>query len=370
MSTHYDLAFVGGGLAASLLLHELRERLPGRVVIIDPHPPDARPAIHLSYWSATPSFLDRLAIGSWTRARVAGNPPEALTPLTMRLIRSTDVFAHCNALVGRMPVEWLRATASAITRQADGRYAVATDLGVVRADWVFDSACAIEPTFPARGRPQACASGTGLRVHADRPVFDPATAILCDPLGAGGFAYVLPLSPTEALVESTRFSARAQGPDQAPLLRYLRARHPGVAYTIAHTESGAIPLGFAPTRTAGPRHILLGTKRGLIKPSAGFGVMRMVSESRQLAAESVRRAGGGGPAAGARAARSGATTPGEGRGMGGGGGASGRPVAAIVIGPDGVTVRPIFDATTIALVGITALGTLLALLLRMRAKAR
>src|SRR5438045_1652345 len=34
-----------------------------------------------------------------------------------------------------------------------------------------------------------------------------------------------------------------------------------------------------------------------------------------------------------------------GGGLGGGGGSSGRPVAVIVIGPDGVTVKPVFDAT-------------------------
>jgi hypothetical protein len=43
------------------------------------------------------------------------------------------------------------------------------------------------------------------------------------------------------------------------------------------------PLGFAPRSTAGPRHVLLGTKRGLIKPSAGYGIVRIAEESRRLA---------------------------------------------------------------------------------------
>lgn len=55
-----------------------------------------------------------------------------------------------------------------------------------------------------------------------------------------------------------------------------------------------------------------------------------------------------------------------GSGIGGGGGSSGRPVAIIVIGPDGVTVKPIFDITKIALAGITAWGTMLMLLRKMR----
>jgi uncharacterized spore protein YtfJ len=55
-----------------------------------------------------------------------------------------------------------------------------------------------------------------------------------------------------------------------------------------------------------------------------------------------------------------------GSGIGGGGGSSGRPVAIIVIGPEGVTVKPVFDITKIALAGITVWGTMLMLLRKMR----
>jgi uncharacterized spore protein YtfJ len=51
-----------------------------------------------------------------------------------------------------------------------------------------------------------------------------------------------------------------------------------------------------------------------------------------------------------------------GGGFGGGGMSVGRPVAIIIIGPDGVTVKPIFDITKIALAGISAWITLLAML--------
>jgi uncharacterized spore protein YtfJ len=53
-----------------------------------------------------------------------------------------------------------------------------------------------------------------------------------------------------------------------------------------------------------------------------------------------------------------------GGGMGGGGGSSGRPVAVIIIGPEGVTVQPLFDLTKIALAGITAGATMFAVLRR------
>jgi len=53
---------------------------------------------------------------------------------------------------------------------------------------------------------------------------------------------------------------------------------------------------------------------------------------------------------------------GVGGGGGGGGGSNGRPVAAIVIGPQGVHVRPIVDVTKIAIAGITLGGTIAVML--------
>lgn len=55
-----------------------------------------------------------------------------------------------------------------------------------------------------------------------------------------------------------------------------------------------------------------------------------------------------------------------GEGGGGGGGSSARPVAAIVVGPNGVKIEPVLDITKVALAGIAAWGTVVAILTRMR----
>jgi hypothetical protein len=58
---------------------------------------------------------------------------------------------------------------------------------------------------------------------------------------------------------------------------------------------------------------------------------------------------------------------GEGYGVGGGGGGYtiARPVAAITIGPDGVTVEPIVDATKIAIAMFTTIGAMALMFARM-----
>ena len=278
----YDVVFVGGGLAATLLLNELRPASLGRVAVVDPWPLAERPPIHLSYWSRGPTPYDRFAVGTWRCARVADGPPEPLAPFCLRLVRSTDALAGMAGAWEGPNVHRLRATARSISRLGDGSYEVLTDSGDLHARWVFDSACGIAPVFPSPRRPHAVLSGTGLRVEADRPVFDANVATLFDPLDEESFAYLLPLDPTHALLESASFGPAGVGEDRAPLLRYLRTKHPEAEFAVAHSEYGVIPLGFAPPRTSGPRHVLIGAKRGLVKPSAGYGVVRIVRESERL----------------------------------------------------------------------------------------
>lgn len=281
--TLWEEIFVGGGLAALALLAELGGSPGGRTLVVDPLPPAERPPVHWSYWSRRPTPYDRFALGSWSRARVGRRAPEPLDPYTLRLVLSTDVLTHLAGLLAPAGVRWLRATAREVRLRGDGLYTVATDAGTLSARRVFDSAPEVAPAFPDARGPQAVLSGTGLRVTADREVFDPESATLLDPLDTSSFAYLLPLSSTEALIESASFGPLARGMDKTPLLGYLRARYPGAGFSVGHAEHGVIPLGFAPLRTAGPGHVLLGAKRGLVKPSAGYGVVPIARESERLA---------------------------------------------------------------------------------------
>ena len=63
------MAFLGGGLSATLLLNGLRTPFPRRVVVFDPWPTLERPPVHWSYWSREQTLYDRFAVGTWFRAR-------------------------------------------------------------------------------------------------------------------------------------------------------------------------------------------------------------------------------------------------------------------------------------------------------------
>jgi uncharacterized spore protein YtfJ len=111
------------------------------------------------------------------------------------------------------------------------------------------------------------------------------------------------------------------------------------------------------------------------QPGAVFGTPFTSGAFTVITAGEVNAGGGFGSSRGTplnlvgKKAATGSPT-GETGGMGGGGGASGRPIAAIVIGPDGVTVKPVLDLTKIVLAGIAALGAISAIVLKLRSGAR
>jgi uncharacterized spore protein YtfJ len=115
------------------------------------------------------------------------------------------------------------------------------------------------------------------------------------------------------------------------------------------------------------------------RPGAVFGEP-VKAENYTIITASEIGAGGGfgfGFGGGTSPAATSGETPGEkqegvsgGSGVGGGGGSTGRPVAAIIIGPEGVRVEPVVDATKIALAVFTTVGAMLLSLGRMRSMRR
>ena len=116
------------------------------------------------------------------------------------------------------------------------------------------------------------------------------------------------------------------------------------------------------------------------QPNAVYGEPTAIGDHTIITASEVKVGMGfgfgAGGAPGAEGAGGEAETEGEdagagfGSGGGGGGVSGGRPVAAISVGPDGVRVEPVVDATKIALAFFTTLGAMFMMFSRMRAASR
>ncbi len=110
---------------------------------------------------------------------------------------------------------------------------------------------------------------------------------------------------------------------------------------------------------------LMGKLFEITKPTAVYsapitqGEYTVITASELQAGIGVGYGGGGAIEGQSSKQDSAASGSGVGGGGGGGGGTSARPVAAIVIGPNGVRVDPIIDPTKVAIALFTALGGIL-----------
>lgn len=127
-------------------------------------------------------------------------------------------------------------------------------------------------------------------------------------------------------------------------------------------EEKIIPAGMdfftaAAARTSEQAFGVIGRLFDVAQPNAVFG--KPVEQGQYTVITASELAVGMGIGVGLGGATEGDESTNGGGGGGGGGGASmGRPVAAILIGPDGVRVEPIVDPTKIALAFFTTIGAM------------
>jgi uncharacterized spore protein YtfJ len=147
-------------------------------------------------------------------------------------------------------------------------------------------------------------------------------------------------------------------------------------HTMVETMNGSAPITAA-LQVQQQRNDVFDKILAAAQPSAVFsapvvcGPYTVITASEIFAGGGFGFGGGAGPAEHTRQQESNATESGmaSGSGGGGGGGSHARPVAAVIIGPKGVKVRPIVDATRIAVAVVSAWAGLAFVALRI-ARAR
>ena len=119
----------------------------------------------------------------------------------------------------------------------------------------------------------------GQEVIVDKPVFDDNTAILMDfrvdQSHGMHFIYLLPFSPTQALVESTLFSTKVLEEEFYidSINQYLSSHYGATVNKIAHQEKGVIPMGKLSQHD--PKIPGLGANAGAIRPASGYAFVFM-----------------------------------------------------------------------------------------------
>ncbi|MDD7911494.1 lycopene cyclase family protein [Pseudovibrio exalbescens] len=202
---------------------------------------------------------------------------------TYACLRSIDYYRHCTALIEAAPRVHLHGGAKVLGCIEGSEDVLVQGEGwQLRARYVIDT----RPSALTGRLPESVLwqQFRGVEIELDASAGrDPDAVELMARMraDAGGFRflYVLPLSRTRLLVETTRFAAQPVSPGslQADLKEDLDAYLGSSRFEVVRTEQGAIPMGLRtkPSQTA--RMTYAGQVAGAVRPSTGYGFRRIQS---------------------------------------------------------------------------------------------
>ncbi|HEX2534445.1 MAG TPA: lycopene cyclase family protein [Chitinophagaceae bacterium] len=280
MLQHYHYIFTGAGCAGlSLLVHLKRAgALEGKqVLVIDPDRKEKNDRTWC-FWEKEEGPFEPVVYHRWNQLYVMGEDYEEqhnIAPYTYKLIRGIDFYAFCRSeLEGLSNIRWLREPVQALKNEGGEARVQAGDTWH-RADYIFNS---IPPQHPPlrRGQHWMLQHFRGWFLETEDPVFNPAEATLMDfrTVQEEGttFFYVLPFSPTEALVEYTLFSGQTLPEEryEAALRQYVEERLGIRRYRVREREDGVIPMTDYRFPAEEGRVVHLGTAGGRTKGSSGY----------------------------------------------------------------------------------------------------
>ena len=285
MPTDLDLVVLGGGCAGLSLALRLAEQ-PGRcrrVAVLE-----SRSSYNHDrswcFWRLGPHRYDSLIKHNWSRVVVRSASQTVQVDCThtpYQLLESGAFYDHARRTLDASQAVRLEMGVSVVERprQVPGGWRIETSAGSLSAAQLIDTR---PPRAPRHGDSTLWQSFLGQELVCDRPVFDPGHVELMDfahdSAGAVAFTYVLPLSPEQALVETTLFDPEPRGP--AELTRRQQQavqRLCGNAQThVVRTEAGILPMGMTRAAEAlGPGHLHAGLMSGAARPATGYAFQRI-----------------------------------------------------------------------------------------------
>ncbi len=290
-----DIIIAGAGLSGLSLASKLSARgYAGRVLILDQRADFLRDQRWCT-WGPVGQSVAPLATHSWTRWQVIGESASSRFHLPGRPYTEFQASRYLGAIadnIAQSPSFQLHLNTGVQSIDNKLRWAeVTTDQGTLQAKWVIDSRGdnALAPESPRDV--WLWQSFVGYTITANTAAFEPGCVTLMDfrttGKDAAEFFYVLPYSPTRALVECTVVD-RAIWPLEryrAHLEAYLsRLGLRQGDWTCDSEEIGAIPMTTHkfPTRSEGAV-VKLGIAAGAAKPSTGYGFSRALRQADAVA---------------------------------------------------------------------------------------
>ncbi len=283
----YDYIIAGAGCAGySLLYHLLQDPLLSKkmILVVDANFNKGNDRTWC-FWEDQAGPFESIVFKKWSNIEVLKGTMQRLlptAPFEYKMIQGIDFYQHISAFAkGFDNVEWVASKILSIDA-AHGGAKVHWEGGAANADYVFSS------IHGDRIQSALWQHFKGIVVEFDAPVFNDTIARLMDfnvpQMDATAFMYLLPLTDKKALVEYTLFSPTILDTAEYDhvLNAYMEEHYKGQAYTIVHTEQGAIPMTTKKMTSSTSNIISIGTMGDAVKASTGYAFQFIQKQTQQI----------------------------------------------------------------------------------------
>ena len=291
------IVILGAGLAGLSLANALLDAgVTQPIVLLDRRRTWARDRTWCT-WLTGPLRFGALASHRWWAWRIRSDDRDVVVRTArhpyIHLDSSAVYEAALDRLAGAAHVEVRTGQTVLGVGSSGDRPQVRTAGESFEADEVFDAMGAGSPLLRARpaGDVELAQRFLGWEVEVDAPTFDVSVVTLMDfrPHDGDGvcFMYVLPFSPTRALVEHTSIGTHnlAAAKRRLALEAELGERWHARQWRVLREERGLIPMTTFPFPAHhGPRVHAIGAAAGAIRPSSGYAFTRIQRHVTRVAA--------------------------------------------------------------------------------------
>lgn len=285
MHADYDLIILGGGCAGLSLAMRLSEQgahCP-KVLIIEKREHYSNDRTWC-FWGTADARLKHLSSHNWPIVKIKSalesinidckDTPYQMLPAEIFYQHALEVIAKNNSISLHLNESIL-----APPTKANGRWQVTCNERAYAAKSVVDTRPA---KLPQQGDSILWQSFYGHEIECEQEIFDHTTATLMDFVDGDNtrvcFNYVLPISKTKALIETTVFAATPVSHENlaasldAAIAKYT-AKQP---YKVTRSEHGILPMGNKPQANSQDKSFIqAGLFAGAARPSTGYAFQRI-----------------------------------------------------------------------------------------------
>lgn len=288
----FDYIICGSGISGSYLAYSLSTTLLSKsrsILILDSRSLTEREESkkNLSFWSKDTFPFSKYAEKTWSKISLYND--------TNSLTTSLDTYRYYSITEGILQKSMWGIVNSnhkiCFKKEHIVEICNESDLGCVKtnsetyyAPYIFDSV-----SLPTTKEKQSSMRGKSWRISFDKPAFDEESVTFMDfrtlTTKELMFFYILPISRTRGVIEVAHF-AHPNGQRQnyeLLLRRYLSIVFPEKEYTLYENKGAKNDYAlFIPKIRKKKSIIRIGRAAGLIKPTSGFGVIKIFQDTRKL----------------------------------------------------------------------------------------